>query len=94
MNGIKDCPAEAKTSDFLEKFIFISIEPALTREFEVVIKPVENNCQKAIPSIAKIGYGTSIVPNSKMPERLSIINVPILITGTIKAQKTPTKDCL
>jgi len=46
------CPVDAKTSDFLETFIFETIDPALINEFELEINPVEKNCQKAIPNIA------------------------------------------
>ena len=51
-NDTTDFPVEPITSDFLEKLIFSIMEPALTREFEPATKLVENNCQKAIPSIA------------------------------------------
>ncbi len=44
--------AEAITSDFFEKLIFKIIGPAFTSEFEHATKPVEKNCQKAMPSRA------------------------------------------
>ncbi len=50
-----DCPIEAITNDFFEKFIFTIMDPALTSEFEDAISPFENKDQKAIPRIAKIG---------------------------------------
>lgn len=93
-NEMIDCPIEAITNDFFEIFIFIIIDPALTKEFELAINPVANNCQNAIPNIAKIGYGTLISPIRKIPDSFNKINVPTLIIGIMKAHKIPKKDCL
>jgi hypothetical protein len=52
IKGTMAFPAAAMTSDFFEKLILRIIGPALTSEFEHATRPVEKNCQKAIPSKA------------------------------------------
>ncbi len=94
MNETKDCPTDAMTSDFLEKLICVNIDPALISEFELLMKPVAINCQNEVPSTAQIGYGTFMSPIKNSPDFFKVVKVATLITGSIKIQNRPRKDCL